>query len=625
MRTDYLRYDASSLQEYLRRKLLESGLYTDQIYPGSDTRLLIDLFAWTFDVLTYILNNNLSNALFEDTEVYENLNKIVKVLSYKPRAYTTSHAEFSLYCDLEDTSINTTYTIPKFSIIRSGRSDKNGKTITYAFTEDYTFEIKNGVSKITSFPVLYNGEFTKYTFESTAQSIPYETFIMNNISTNVDNDHIHIFTEKINEAGSTVFTEIPIVDNLVMDASSSDLFCELRLNEDKEFVVKFGNGIHGKKLDIGTKVHAIYLESNGADGVIDSNELTTNEIMIAIKNCSSQTDVIELCYGGLNSFNLRYEGLFSKNSMPIFSTNKISLSNRTNSSEVKDYEDIEDIKENAPSTFRLGNRLVTSSDYRTYILNNFSNRVSDVFVCNNNEYCSIFYKWLDQYKALNSNIRLLNYKWTSACDFNNVYIWLKPNAGSTLSDSDKNVIVKKCNNIKDCTVNIVPCTGVELNIIPYTKNHEDVKNGFNIKDATLDSSFVSPAYFLIKKGRTYIQDDRIISTIADIICKFFESKDKFGEVINLSELNDQIMNLGYIESIKTVNDSGNSPHQTSYVNGLSFAAFTPSIIGCDDFEVFTQYIPLERFQYAKLLNPDKIKNLIKITSDNVYSIKNNEF
>ena len=42
---------------------------------------------------------------------------------------------------------------------------------------------------------------------------------------------------------------------------------------------------------------------------------------------------------------------------------------------------VDEIKENAPSTFRLGNRLVTTSDYRTYVLNNFSNRVSDVYVC----------------------------------------------------------------------------------------------------------------------------------------------------------------------------------------------------------------------------------------------------
>ena len=33
---DYLRWDAQSIQELLRRKLLESGLLTDQLYPSSD-------------------------------------------------------------------------------------------------------------------------------------------------------------------------------------------------------------------------------------------------------------------------------------------------------------------------------------------------------------------------------------------------------------------------------------------------------------------------------------------------------------------------------------------------------------------------------------------------------------
>ena len=58
MNTDYLKWDAESIQELLRRKLTESGLLTDQLYPGSDTSIIIDLFAWTYDVLTYILNNS---------------------------------------------------------------------------------------------------------------------------------------------------------------------------------------------------------------------------------------------------------------------------------------------------------------------------------------------------------------------------------------------------------------------------------------------------------------------------------------------------------------------------------------------------------------------------------------
>jgi hypothetical protein len=627
MRTDYLRFDASSLQEYLRRKLIESGLYTDQIYPGSDTRILIDLFSWTFDVLTYMLNNNMSNAIFDDVEIYENLNKIIKVLSYKPRAYTTSYAEFNLSCDLKDESINTICTIPKFSSIKSGGHDSEGNSIKYSFAEDFSFQVINGKNVTKLNPILYNGEFVKYTFETTAESIPYETFIMNNISSNVDNDNLHIYIEIIDENGAQKYIEVKIVDNLIMDAGPNDLLCEARLNEDKEFVVKFGNGIHGKKLDAGTKVHAIYLESNGSGGVIDAGELSTDTITLGIRNCSSQNDLIEMCYDGLESFNLKYSTLFCKSSNPVFSINSITMTNTTNSSEVKDYESIDEIKENAPSTFRLGNRLVTTSDYRTYVLNNFSNRVSDVYVCNNNEYCINFYKWLDKYNSFNSNIRLLNYQWANACDFNNVYLWLKPIKSRNITDSDKNVILKKCNDIKDCTVNIIPCNGIEVNFMPFVQPPEGYT--FDINDYNLKSSFRPPAYILIKKGKTFLSDTKIITNVSDIIIKYFENKNHFGDVINISELYQQIMSLGYIDSIKTVynlyDEDDSNVYNISYVNGLSFAKFTPSIINSMDFEIFTQYMTLEKFQYGKLINQSNISNMIKITTENVFSIKSNEF
>jgi hypothetical protein len=44
-----------------------------------------------------------------------------------------------------------------------------------------------------------------------------------------------------------------------------------------------------------------------------------------------------------------------------------------------------------------------------------------------------------------------------------------------------------------------------------------------------------------------------------------------------------------------------------------------------DFEIFTQYMTLEKFQYGKLINQSNISNMIKITTENVFSIKSNEF
>jgi hypothetical protein len=634
MQTDFLKYDASSIQELLRRKLLESGLYTDQVYPGSDTRILIDLFAWTFDVLTYILNNNAADTLFEDTEVYENLNKIVKLLTYNPKAFTTSNAEFSISCTLDEFTNNEIFcTIPKYCSIDTGKSDANGNSIKYSFIEDFTFKMNGGsIVGLKNGPILYNGEFVRYIFDNTAENIPYETFIMTNVSPNadipvyIDNDTIHIYIEKVNEkSGEIEYTEVQIVNNLVLDSAATDLSCEVRVNENKELVVKFGDDIHGKKLELGTKVHVVYLQSNAGSGKIDANEVSVSKISLGIKNINSQTELINMCYSGIDTFILNYYNLFVKNQMPLTSISNISLTNLHESSDVKDYEDITEIKEHAPSMFRLGNRLITSNDFKTYILNNFSNRIEDVYVCNNNEYCTNFYMWLNKFNSFNSNIRLMNYEFANACDFNNVYLWLKPIKNRTLLDSDKKIIVKKCDQRKSLTANLVPCNAIETYFMPYMKPSND--KAYEINNHTIDSHFTPPVKILVKKGKTYLSDEKIKNNIVTIITNYFDEKNELGATINLSELYQKIMSLGYIDSVKTIyyDTDEVKMEDVSYCEGLSFAKFTTPIINNGDFEHFTQYYTLEKFQYPTLLNSSKLFNLIYITSENIFSIKNNEF
>lgn len=303
MRTDLLKYDAASIQELLKRKLFESGLYTDQIYPGSDTRILIDLFAWTFEVLTYMLNNNVSDTLFNDTEVYENLNKIVKLLSYNPHSYKTSYAEFFIN-SLYDKSVSMSCAIPKYASIIGSKKDDNGKTIKYSFIKDYSFNIENGyIDSGRNDLILYNGEFVHYEFDQETQGSNYELFIMSDVCPDgdteayIDTIGIGIYLEKVNDNGITTYTEIKTVDNLILEAGPNDLVCELRFNEYKELTLKFGDNLHGKTLPHGGKIHVIYLNSNQDSGIIDSNELNSNEIRIEIKNISNFDKLCEMCYG----------------------------------------------------------------------------------------------------------------------------------------------------------------------------------------------------------------------------------------------------------------------------------------------------------------------------------------
>lgn len=357
---DYLRWDAQSIQELLRRKLLESGLLTDQLYPSSDTKILMDLFAWVFDVLSYMLNNAAADALFSDTYVYENMNRLVKLLSYNPRGYLTSTAEFKILfnqlieLDKNISNAQDNCIIPKFSYIDTERIDKNGNTVSYSFVKDFSFNTFNSsVLTPLEWPILYNGRFKKYNTVFTSLGIPNEVFSLNFDDIIVDHNHFHVYVESIDETnGKITYKEYNQVDNLVLDATYSDTVFELRLNEYKNYDIKFGDDIHGVKLKVTDKVHIIYLESNGEDGQIDSGEVIARKLELNIPGFSNSSEMINMCFGGQSAFKGTYYNLFVINDLLTYSTTKFEYINTSESSIPTGIEDVDSIRTFAPSIFR---------------------------------------------------------------------------------------------------------------------------------------------------------------------------------------------------------------------------------------------------------------------------------
>ena len=82
------------------------------------------------------------------------------------------------------------------------------------------------------------------------------------------------------------------------------------LNENKTYEIKFGNGVLGKKLSPGDRVHVMYLDTNGPDGYIDMSQLPNLQISSAKLEHSPS-------FFGLDST------LYSK----MFSTNDTSIEN----------------------------------------------------------------------------------------------------------------------------------------------------------------------------------------------------------------------------------------------------------------------------------------------------------
>lgn len=634
--TDYLKWDAESLQELLRKKLLEQGLYTDQLYPGSDTKILLDLFAWTFDVLTYILNNNAADSLFADTMIYENMNRLVKLLSYNPEGYHTSNTTFkiSINSDAFKTAndlLPDSCIIPRFTSIDTGKVDKNGNPVKYSFIQDYSFDVKSTTSlniiTPTYWPRLYNGQFKKYSTVFTGQSIPYMTFILDsiNIENNIYADHnnFHIYIETIDTTtGQSIYTEWHQVNNLVLDSGFDSEDFELRLNENKKYVLTFGDNIHGKQLNNGDKIHIIYLKTNLEQGKIQNGQVSVDSIDLSIEGFKNITELVNICFNGLSNFKKKYKGLFVQKNIIKQNCVKILLSNIKESSEPTNFETVESIRINAPNSFRSGNRLVTIKDYYNYFKSKFSNYLTDLWVCNNISYTTIFYQWLNTYNRLSIDIRKYNYMFADACDFNNIYIWMKSKNKSDLTNDDMYNMISNCNAIKSATVQLIPCNAIIKYFTPFV-NH--IKYPFSIQETSLADFNPNIKIRIKKKPDTYFNNEQIKSDVSEIIENYFKIQNQtLGAVININELYKKIISLDYIESIQTVNIPEQDKDDEYIIDGLSFASFSVKILQGKDFNIVTYTDQLLPFQFGQLYR-DNIINLIQIQNDNTYSLINTGF
>lgn len=636
----YLNFDATSIQQLLQQKLYASGLYTDQMYPGSDSKILIDLFSWTFAALTYIMNNNAANAIFDDIELYQNLNRMVKLLSYNPRGYLTANAQFTI--DINNTIIfnqqnklGDLCTIPRFSYIQTQQQDSNGNIICYSFKDDFSFNTysyrnKNGTYNIQlikprTWPTLYNGKFKKYRIPFTANGIPYQTFLLAGLGPNIPNvtpsylDHncFHVYVQSTNVDSSTsTYTEWTRVNSLVLEATYNSTSFQLRLNQDKLYVLKFGDNVHGRQLYAGDIIHIVYLLSNGQSGQIDAGQLDATTLKLRIDGFDSDLSMIDICFNGIDSFRKTYSGLFLNNEMFTSETQSLKITNIQKSIQPYDYQNVQSIKQYAPSFFRMGNRLITINDFTNYIRNNYYSNINDVWVCNNIQYTTIFYNWLLKYDSLNINIIQDSYLYSNACNFNNIYLWLLPNNTLQVSTNLKNIILQDCNKLKCATAQLVPVNGIMTNFIPYIQNSD---YPLNIGDSTsYKDIFNNIKIRLIKSANTYISNAKIIEEVNLIIINYFNNKKlRFGTIINLAEIQQQILNLGYIQSIKTVNIVDES--NIKWIQGLSFAMFTTSLIKNKDFQIFTQSKQLLPFQYANLY-VETLIGQIEIENDNVFKL-----
>ena len=634
--TDYLRFNAFAIRDLITRKLAQDSNYTDQIYPGSNLAILIDIVSYMYQTLLYNLNSAAAETMWSDTRIYENINRLSQFLGYNPHGMNPNYAFFTFPSPPTENS-DAIY-IPRYSYLDTDMTDSAGNKIFFSTVTDT--ELRPNSTENPEI-LMYNGKWKLYDTVFVAEGTDWETFVLNGIRSDsssgnyVANNFVHVYVAEPKEDSYDDPKQFYMTDEGLFKARNEffavektmsnqdykpyptiykpeDRIFNLRLDETKTYTITFGNGRQGRKLKKGSAIYVFYLESNGPIESFNINQINRKSIFSNIFSYQYTKD------------GRSFDSVFQKDENKNYITYISDVSNVSPLMGFALEESVDEIRDFAPNWFRMGNRLVTKRDYEYYLKNSpqFRGTFKDIKCMNNWDYMSIFYKWLydlgnkyhdslpedkkkkdvlagrrflEQDKILSSGRR-----YADPADSNNVYLFYLLTNPDMMTPEYANTM--KRDEYKMMKQNLLP-----------------------IKDLTHEPEFILPIKVDFKvsavdegSGNSYIEitvDDEIIyasaslqNAVRGLIRKFFDEDCYFlGTYVDFNALQNKIFEINGVNKIRTVYEENGT-----YIikNGISFASWSDDKILKDiagrltnkiDLEVSSAGRSLEPFQYPVLL------------------------
>jgi hypothetical protein len=576
----YAAFDATTLKGLMQQRLVDGGVFTDQIFEGSNFNSLLDVIAYSYHVLLFYLNRTASEASFSTAQLYENVNRIVKILNYNPIGIQTSVLSFSAIAS--DVLPEGIYTIPRYSYF-------NVNDINYSFAEDTTFtktttdiEVLNNLNDSS---VLYQGSFVEYPLY-VATGEDFEEFNIVSVDSEgnndlIDHNNIHVYVKPDGDS----WREYRPVNSLYLENPISEAY-EIRLNENQRYVLKFGNNITGKKLNRGDFVAVYYLRSDGPNGEVGPSALDGSRMFLYNSQLYSEI-MNQVRPNGINILNLE-ESI------------QLSMTNSVPSSKFNYQEDSKSIKENAKNTYKTQYRLINSNDFENFIKKNFSNLVQDVKVVNNNSYVSEHLNYFNDLGLsqpnLDSRILFNQVNFANSCNFNNIYVYCIPRIPQSEKTAFNNYLnIGLKTKIKDTLDPLKVITSEVVFQDPvYVSVGLGVSTSEEISRNLLYPEIISETRLIVKKtGQTFISDNLIRENIINLFSDYFRDQ-KLGKTIDLDYLNASIYGIDGVESFaceRNIND------QKIKIDGLSFLVYNPIYSNPEeDIQIITQSLTLPYFK-----------------------------
>ena len=643
------------------------------MYPGSNIAILVDLVATMYQTLSYQLNHAASESMFSQSQYYENIVRIAKLLGYNAQGITPSTAVFRIDDAAElvkENGIDKETVIPPFSMVVT----QNGKYYSYSPYKWQSCQIPRNLDEGQPYDiVLHNGMWKRYQTVFTPNGSDFETFVMPMVRSEMDEQKYastsHVFAvevvKKMKEDNPDevdwsrtevnifhpttmgLFKGLPNVNdtdkihNFLYNGlgGADDNVFNVELNEIKQLVLKFGDGITTNKLTPNSELYVFYLETQGMDGAVQPSGES-----IQFRHDAKMFDMNEELYNAI----------FGQDETSM--VNEMECRVLTGSTSAVREEGVEEIREGAPHWFKMNNRLVTKEDYEFFVMNepSISGMFNSVKVMNNWEYVSTFYRWLNQLGVNNHDnprfylnpARFTKYGGASlsdAVDSNNVYIWYITNFGD-VSDINYDQMVQRCKSmmmdIKDlchepvfmpaipikCEISSVPEIPAKMYLesnrsttVPYLKNSSGENYYASWLEVRINDDYSISSY-------------EVIERICSLLTYFFNVRNRqvgFGP-FNTNDIVNLIMEkVPAVSDIYTVYKESESKSPI-YTHGISMATFTTntSLINLgDDLQVKTGHIGLEPFMYPVLYTntEEELKKRMRVVNKNINILSRNNY
>lgn len=590
-------FEAASIKQFIIDHLNKNGVYIDQNYLGSNLNCFIDIIAAMLQQLLFHYNMTATESTFSTAVLYENINKIVGLLNYKPNGKQTAILPVKILANLFTSQKFGTFVIPRYSFITANTNYVVRNDISFNFTE---YQESSTVIDT----VLYQGNLTEseefiLSGEDFQTITLIDTLINGTSGQFIADNFFDVYVKGPNEGDRWVqYSEV----STLFDYRGSDCIFERRLNENYNWEFKFGNNINGKKPTAGSKVVIFYLVSDGNRGEMN----TADYDMTSLKRYNSNLFNEIILDDTIGIYSRKY------NYVTINDLQNINVSVTGPSTKVSSPESTELIRENVPKIFSAQNRLLTAGDYSSYIKKMFSNFVKDCYIFNNDEYTADLLKYyydLGLSRPNEDNRVLLNQvNFETSCAFNNVYVVLLPLINTIIDGKVPNYvnvnlkqyIVNKLNVSKNITHNIVPTDPI------YKAVSFGIIDERGVSDEILPTDFDDVKLVLIRDKYSIFNNGYIMDNAVSVFTDYFNNV-ALGDTIDIVALSTALNQISGVKRIEM--------RSGSVVNKkLTFVIWNPLYYE-KDITVSQQNEELKPYMFHYFYNLDNIKEKILIEDE----------